>query len=190
MKITPNLSTFKTPETQKPTHQKEEATKNNEATASKPVDQYIPSTNFKKAGYEKPMTKVDGPTIERLKAESEKAYENLQNLVRQLLERQGISVEDARSGKKEIVVDEQVRLDAEKSIGEGGEQSPEKVSDRILEFANAISGGDKSKFDLLKNSIEEGFNQAKQALGGTLPDISQKTYDLVMEKLNNWKDEA
>ncbi|WP_303969120.1 hypothetical protein [Sporosarcina ureae] len=190
MKITPNLSTFKMPQTQKPAPEKEEATKKNESTNNKPVDQYIPSTNFKNAGYEKPMTKIDGPTIERLKAESEKAYENLQNLVRELLERQGITVEDVRSGKKTIVVDEKIRLDAEKSIGEGGEQSPEKVSDRILEFANAISEGDKSKFDLLKSSIEEGFNQAKQALGGTLPDISQKTYDLVMEKLNNWKEEA
>ncbi len=189
MKITPNPSTFKMPQTQKPAPVKEDAAKKNEATTPKQVDQYIPSENVKSVVYEKPTTKVDTATIERLKAESEKMYENLQNLVRELLERQGISIEDAISGKKKIVVDEQVRIDAEALIGEGGDQSPEKVSDRILEFANAISGGDKSKFELLKNSIEEGFNQAKQALGGTLPEISQKTYDLVMEKLNNWKDE-
>ena len=190
MKITPNLSTFKTPEMPKPTQHKEEAIKQHEATTNKQGDTYVPSTNYKNAGYEKPLTKIDGPTIERLKAESEKAYENLQNLVNELLHRQGISVEDAMSGKKTVVVDEKTRLDAQASIGEGGEQSPEKVSDRIVEFANAISGGDKSKFDLLKNSIEEGFNQAKQALGGKLPEISQKTYDMVMDKLNKWKDEA
>ncbi|MDV6379470.1 hypothetical protein ORD22_14740 [Sporosarcina sp. GW1-11] len=190
MKITPNPSTFKIPQPQKPTAEKEDAPKKNDSTANKPVDQYIPSEPMKSVTYEKPTTKVDTASIERLKAESEKAHENLRNLVRELLERQGISMEDAVSGKKEVVVDEQARLEAQAAIGEGGESSPEKVSDRIVDFAKAISGGDKSKFDLLKGAIEEGFNAAKDALGGTLPDISQKTYELVMEKLNQWKEEV
>lgn len=192
MKITPNPSTFRIPQTQmqKPATEKDDSAKKNEATPNKPVDQYIPSENVPKAGYDKPTTKVDTVSIERLKAESEKAHENLMNLVRELLERQGISMKDAVSGKKEVVVDEQARLDAQAAIGEGGESSPEKVSDRIVDFAKAISGGDKSKFDLLKGAIEDGFNAAKEALGGTLPEISQKTFDMVMEKLNNWKEEA
>lgn len=192
MKITPNLTTFKNPQTQvqKTTNDKENPLKKNEATVTKQVDQYIPSQKEQSAVYEKPTTKPDMPTIDRLKAESEKVHENLMNLVRQLLERQGITMEDAASGKKEIVVDEKARVEAQAAIGDGGPLSPEKLSDSIVDFAKAISGGDKSKFDLLKNAIEEGFNQAKKALGGTLPEISQQTYDLVMDKLNTWKEEV
>lgn len=35
-------------------------------------------------------------------------------------------------------------------IGEGGPLSPEVVSDRIVEFAKAISGEDKEKIDMLR----------------------------------------
>lgn len=190
MKITPNQSTFRIPQTQKPTVEKEEAMKKNESTSNKQVDQYIPSEKVEKAGYEKPAFKADMTTIDRLKAESEKAHEQLRNVVRELLERQGITMEDAVSGKKEVVVDEQTRTEAQMAIGEGGEHSPEMVSDRLVEFANAVSGGDRSKFELLKNAIEEGFSEAKKALGGELPEISQKTYDLAMDKLNKWKEEV
>ncbi|MGF7184641.1 hypothetical protein GGQ84_000725 [Desulfitispora alkaliphila] len=50
-------------------------------------------------------------------------------------------------------------------IGDGGPFSPEVVSDRIVDFAKAM-------------------------LGGTLPEISYQTYDLVMEKLDAWKSET
>lgn len=188
MKITPSQPVFRTPPVQKPAQENEEAAKKNAPAANKQVDQYIPSENVKRVTYEKPTYKTDTSTIERLKAESEQAHESLRNIVRELLKSQGITMKDALSGKKEVKVDEQTRLQAEAAISEGGEYSAEKVSDRIVEFANAISGGDKSKFDLLKGAIEEGFKAAKAALGGTLPEVSQKTYDLVMEKLNNWKE--
>ncbi|ARK24073.1 hypothetical protein SporoP37_04840 [Sporosarcina sp. P37] len=190
MKITPGQPVFRTPQTQKPAAENDKAANKNSSAPDKPVDQYIPSETVKSVTYEKPSAKADTATIERLKAESEQAYENLRNIVRELLERQGITMKEALSGEKEVVVDEQTRLQAEAAISDGGEFSAENVSDRIIEFANAISGGDKSTFEVLKNAIEEGFHAAKQALGGTLPDVSQKTYELVMEKLNNWKEEA
>lgn len=190
MKIIPNQSTFTVPKKIESDTVKQNSVKKNEVTTNKQVDQYIPSEKKENITYKKPTPKVDTTTINQLKEESEKAYEQLLNIVRQLLERQGISMEDVGSGKKEFVVDEQARLEAQAAIGEGGALSPEKVSDSIVEFANAISGGDRSKFELLKNAIEQGFSEAKKALGGTLPDISQKTYDLVMEKLSEWKEEA
>ncbi|WP_438317440.1 hypothetical protein [Sporosarcina sp. FA9] len=189
MKITPNPSSFRTPQPFENNTVKKEDTKNKESVNKQQVDKYIPSEKEQSVTYEKPAFKADSKTIERLKAESEKAFEQLANLVRDLLQRQGMTFKEVASGEQELVVDEQARAEAQAAIGEGGEQSPEKVSDRIVEFANAISGGDKSKFALLKNAIEGGFNAAKQALGGTLPEISQKTYDLVMEKLNKWNEE-
>ncbi|QGU00421.1 hypothetical protein SYNTR_1827 [Candidatus Syntrophocurvum alkaliphilum] len=74
-------------------------------------------------------------------------------------------------------------------IKEGGKLSAEKVSDRIVDFAKAISGGDKDKIELLKDAIKQGFEAASAALGG-LPEVSEQTYDLVMQKLDAWMEEG
>lgn len=159
-----------------------------EQAATEPKDEYIPSgSEGKKATYDKP--KVDQTTIARLKEESDRAYSHLRKMVEELLARQGKTFHDVELGD-EIEVDEATRLEAQALIGEGGDLSPEKVSDRIVEFAKALSGGDLSKFEELKQAIEEGFMQAAHVLGGELPEVSQRTYDLVMEKLEQWKNEG
>lgn len=189
MKISSQIANYQlTKELPKNPSKKENAS-NTKQTQNKQVDEYIPSKEEKSVTYKKPTTKVDTNTIERLKAESEQAHAQLRDLVKRMLERQGIHIEDIKSGKAEFKVDDKARLEAQEAIGEGGALSPENVSDRIVDFAKAISGGDKSKFDLLKGAIEDGFKAAKDAFGGTLPEISQQTFDLAMEKLENWKDE-
>ena len=67
--------------------------------------------------------------------------------------------------------------------------SPEKVAKRILDFAKAISGYDKTKIPLLKEAVNEGFNEIKKIFG-KLPDISKKTYDLVMKGFDEWENES
>ncbi|MGI6227609.1 MAG: hypothetical protein ACOYJ1_15300 [Peptococcales bacterium] len=148
---------------------------------------YIPSQGVeKKITYAKP--KVNQAEIQRLKEESDRIHDNLRRMVEELLKRQGMTFNNVELGK-EFVVDEIAREEAQALIGEGGELSPEKVSERIVNFAKAISGGNKEKLELLKGAIEEGFKEAAQVLGGELPEISQKTYNLVMEKLNQWAED-
>lgn len=75
---------------------------------------------------------------------------------------------------------------AKKDVADGGYWSAESTSDRLVEFAKAISGGDVKQKDALVASIKEGFKQAEELWGGKLPQISQDTYRLTMEKLDNW----
>lgn len=155
-------------------------------------DAYIPSNqNEKKAIYGKPTGAANTETIARLKAESDRAYGHLKDMVRQMLEKQGLTFQDLEGMSEEalgeIKVDEATRTEAAALIGEGGEWSPEAVSDRILEFAKAVSGEDKSKLSMLRGAIEDGFKEAEKAFGGKLPDISKTTYDLVMQKLDAWE---
>jgi hypothetical protein len=49
-----------------------------------------------------------------------------------------------------------------------------------------IAGGDHSRLDAIKEGVEKGFNEALEAFGGWLPDISYDTYDAVMNKLDTW----
>ena len=58
-----------------------------------------------------------------------------------------------------------------------------------VDFAKALSGGDKSKIETLRNAFKEGFESAKEAFGGELPEISQQTYDKVMQGFDDWAKE-
>lgn len=69
----------------------------------------------------------------------------------------------------------------------------ENTSQRIVDFATSFYGiaesTGKEYFHLIRSAIEEGFNQAREILG-ELPDevseLTKRTYELVMEKLDNW----
>jgi hypothetical protein len=71
-------------------------------------------------------------------------------------------------------------------IAEDGYFGVEQTSDRIFETAVALAGNDPEKLEQIRAGIDKGFEMAAQALGGTLPDISTRTYDAVMEKLDAW----
>ncbi|SHH37186.1 hypothetical protein SAMN02745221_02217, partial [Thermosyntropha lipolytica DSM 11003] len=44
------------------------------------------------------------------------------------------------------------------------------------------------KIEMLRGAIIEGFKAAEAVLGG-LPEISKKTYELVMQKLDAWMED-
>ncbi len=150
-------------------------------------DKYTPGKrNIKNTTYDKPATKIDQEALAEVKKAADDANSRLKAMVKELLARQGMTFNEALESSEKVEVDEQAVVEANELISEGGKFSPEAVSDRIVNFAKAISGGDTEKYDLLKDAIEKGFNEARELLGGSLPEISDLTYDLVMDKLDNW----
>lgn len=129
----------------------------------------------------------DKLSIEKLKQDSEKAYATLRQIVENLLKRQGKTL-DILQLDDVVQVDETARIEARQLIGANGPLGVEAVSDRIVNFAKAVSGGDKSKLDKLRSAIDKGFKEAEKILG-QLPEISRKTYDRIMEKLDAWEEE-
>jgi len=149
---------------------------------SKPVE--------KKPTYTKPNAKnMDIKEINRLWKESQKSYETLRKLVEKLISKQGKKLEDLLEGKDVLLVDEETRAAAAQAVSEDGELGVKAVSERIVAFAKEVSGNDKNRIGELKNAIIQGFKEAEKALGGKLPDISQRTYDEVMKKLDEWSEE-
>ena len=154
------------------------------------TDVYVKSSQTEvKVTYDRPKG-ADTETIQRLKNESDQAYSQLRDVVRQLLERQGLSFQDilVAEGEEaaEVEVDDEAVREAQALIAEGGPFSPEAVSDRIVEMAMAFAGDDPEKMGLMRSAIEEGFKAAEDLFGGQLPDISYTTYDLIQEKLDAW----
>jgi len=140
--------------------------------------------------YEKSDNRVKGHiydkmTVDRIKKETERAYASLRRIVEDLLTRQGKAIHLLEEGD-EIIVDEQARQEAQELIGPDGLLGVEAVSQRIVDFAIAVSGGDKSKMDILKKAIDDGFKAAEKILG-VLPEISRETYNRIMEKLEAWE---
>ena len=89
----------------------------------------------------------------------------------------------------DIEITEEAINKAKEDISEGGYWSAEETSERFLDFAKALSGGDPEKAELLKDAFIEGYKMAEEIWGGELPELSQKTYDLTLEKFDDWMNE-
>ena len=135
----------------------------------------------------------DQVTIDRLKSDVDRRYQNLRDLVEKLLLKQGETFTDAtdmykllREGK--VQVDAETKAQAQKDVAEDGYWGVNQTSDRMVEMAKALSGGDPSKADELIKGVKKGFEDATKAWGGELPDISKKTLDATIKKLEDWRD--
>ncbi|MBQ9989560.1 MAG: hypothetical protein IJP31_01245 [Lachnospiraceae bacterium] len=133
--------------------------------------------------------------INKLKADAEERTAQLRSLVEKLMLGQGNAIGTAddmwsflRTGN--FTVDAQTKAQAQADIAEDGYWGVNQTSDRIIDFAKALTGGDPDKIEEMREAFKKGFEQAKETWGGELPEISQKTYDATMEKFDAWAAEA
>ncbi len=112
-------------------------------------------------------------------------YNLLRGLVTNMLKEQGIDFKVA-NGEQEIDISSISQEEATELIAEDGYFGVDQTSDRIVDFAIGIAGGDPTRLDAIKEGVEKGFNEALEAFNGWLPDISYETFDAVMNKLDAW----
>ena len=142
----------------------------------------------------KKNAKVDSETIAKLKADADQRLSQLKGIVEQLITKQGKTSETVsiwsqfRQGVLDgtITVDEATAKQAQEDISENGYWGVKQTSERILDFAKALTGGDSSKVEDIRTAIEKGFSEAAKLWGDELPEISQKTHDAVMKGLDEW----
>jgi hypothetical protein len=152
------------------------------------VDAVTLGTTKSSAGtYTRTARKLNASDLQTIKDAADQRYESMLALVKQLLAKQGEAAKKASGAKDDD--ETQSVSEAQAAISEDGDWGVKAVSDRIVQFAIAISGGDKSKYDELKSSIDKGFQEATKTWGGDLPGISQDTYKEVMRKLDAWKND-
>ncbi len=136
---------------------------------------------------------VDPAQVQKMIKESEKQVESFRKLIEGLITKQGRTVQDVLSaidnGEEVIVpVDEATRKKAQEDISEDGYYGVKKTTERIMDFAKALAGGENSKIDMLRKAVQDGFEGAKRQLGGDeLPQISKDTYDAVMKEFDIWQ---
>ena len=122
--------------------------------------------------------------ISRLKADAEARTQQLQQLVQQMISKQGNAYGQANDMWKflasgNFTVDAQTKAQAQADIAEDGYWGVKQTSERIFDFAKARSGGDMDKMKEMQAAFEKGFKQATKTWGKELPQISQDTRSAV-----------
>jgi hypothetical protein len=112
-------------------------------------------------------------------------FDLLRGLVLNIFKEQGIDYKIA-TDNSEIDLSTVTPEEAQELIADDGYFGVEKTSERIFNFAVGMAGGDPAKIDVIRQGVEKGFQEALDAFGGWLPDISYETYDTVMQKLDDW----
>ena len=136
--------------------------------------------------------------VNKMKADADAHTKQLQNIVQQLMTKQGQTFGIANgndnmwkflaSGKFEV--DEATKLQAQEDVSEDGYWGVKQTSGRILDFATALTGGDPSKIEDMREAFKKGYKQAEETWGGELPEISKKTYDAVMAGFDKMAEDA
>ena len=130
-----------------------------------------------------------------MKADAEARTSQLRSLVEKMMTKQGQTIATADDMWKflasgNFTVDAATKAQAQEDISEDGYWGVEQTSDRIIDFAKALTGGYPDLIDKMQEAFEKGFSEATKSWGKELPEISQKTYDAVIEKFQTWKNEA
>ena len=156
---------------------------------------YEPSKESASASTGKTTYKPDTNLINKMKADADARTAQLRSLVEKMMTGQANTYGKANDiwsflRKGNYTVDPATRAQAQADIAEDGYWGVNQTSDRIIDFAKALTGGDPDKIEDMRAAFEKGFKKAGKTWGGDLPDISQRTYKAVMEKFDQMAEEA
>ena len=147
---------------------------------------YEPS---KQTTTQKPSKKPDANLVAKLKAESDARVSQLKSLVEQMISKQGQTLGKTDSiwsflAGGNFTVDAATKAQAQKDIADDGYWGVDQTSSRIVDFAVALAGDDPKQLEKRRDAFKKGFDQATNTWGKKLPDISQRTYQAVMDKFD------
>ena len=152
------------------------------------VDTYEPSSG--RVSYQ-----MDTETVNQLKADLAQQQSRFLTSVKEMLGKQGVKVAEGEGIWKQIAqgkfqVDDETRAAAQDAISEDGYWGVKQTSERFIKYAKALTGGDPAKAEAMREAFQKGYKEAEKAWGGSLPELSQKTYDATMKLFDDWANEA
>jgi hypothetical protein len=120
-----------------------------------------------------------------LKGQVGDGFDLLRGLVLNIFKEHGLDYQIA-AGDQTIDLSRITQEEAQELVADDGYFGVEQTAERIFSLAVGIAGGDPTKIDEIRAGVEHGFQEALDAFGGWLPDISYSTLDAVMSKLDEW----
>ncbi len=170
-------------------------TTQNTTSAEKTGVVYEPSKETGTTDSARKIYKPNANLVNKLKADAEARTAQMRSLVEQMMTKQSTAYGQAnnmwqflKSGNYKV--DAATRLQAQKDISEDGYWGVKQTSERILNFATALTGGDPDKIEEMRTAFEKGYKQAEKTWGGSLPSICQQTYDAVFAGFDKMAEDA
>ncbi|NBI90751.1 hypothetical protein D3Z45_09205 [Lachnospiraceae bacterium] len=147
---------------------------------------YEPSSSANSSTVSK---KPDANLVAKLKADSDARIAQMKSLVEQMISKQGQTLGKTDSiwsflAGGNFTVDAATKAQAQADIADDGYWGVEQTSSRIVDFATALAGSDPKQLEKMRDAFKKGFDNATSTWGKSLPDISQKTYQAVMDKFD------
>ncbi|MCR5343618.1 MAG: hypothetical protein K6E70_09705 [Butyrivibrio sp.] len=163
----------------------EKTAKTAEAKDTEKAAVYEKSDNVAASSTNKTYVKNEA-VINMLKSDLEDRQNQLQDIVTKMMSKQGVAIGKADDiwsflASGDFTIDEAAKKKAQEEISEDGYWGVKQTSQRILDFANALTGGDPDQIENMRSAFERGFKEATKTWGKELPDISKQTYDAVMK---------
>ncbi len=167
----------------------------NAETAKETAGAVYESSSKKPAASTAKTYKPDMNKVARMQADADARTSQLKSLVEKMLVKQGQTYGKANDiwsilAKGDFTVDAATKAQAQKDIAEDGYWGVSQTSQRILDFATALTGGDPSKIEKMRSAFLKGYKQAEKTWGGELPEISKQTYDAVLEGFDKMAKDA
>ena len=139
--------------------------------------------------------KPDTKTVQQMLADTEERVQQFRDMIQKMFSQQAktSSIADdiwQKLAKGDFAVDAATKAKAQEDISENGYWGVKQTSERILDFAKALTGGDPDKMEKMRTAFEKGYKQAEKTWGGQLPDISKQTYDAVMKGFDDMKNQV
>lgn len=124
---------------------------------------------------DKASNKTTGKTdnaaiVAKLKADAEQRTAQLRSIVEQMMTKQGVAIGTADDmwkflAKGDFTVSADVKAQAQADIADDGYWGVEQTSDRILDFAKALSGDDPDKADAMLEAFKKRFRTGNPKQG-------------------------
>jgi hypothetical protein len=76
---------------------------------------------------------------------------------------------------------EELLKHAREMVGANGPFSPENAASQIVDFVRQQSENDSAKTERYRAAVQDAFARLATMTGGDMPELTQKTYDAVME---------
>lgn len=135
--------------------------------------------------------KGNAAIVAKMKQDLADRTSKMQNLVADMFAKQGQTFASSSDMIKALAngnlqVDEATAAQAKEDISEDGYWGVKQTSERIFDFAKALSGGDEDKMSDMLDAFKKGYEQATGAWGKELPSLCQDTYDAVEAKFKDY----
>ncbi len=120
--------------------------------------------------------------VQQLKADQESFQSRFIEMVEKLIGKQATTFGQSENIWKFLAdgnyeVDEETQAQAKEAISEDGEYGVKKASERMFQFALALTGGDEEKMKEMQDAVAKGYEKAEKTWGKELPEISKQTLE-------------